>query len=53
MGGAIMTSWVIVELSTKKAIFETFSESVANAINRSKYQVVPIMAYLQSLNKGE
>lgn len=49
-----MTSWVILEKSTKKAIFETFSEDVANAINRRNYVVMPILAYLQSLNnKGE
>ena len=47
-----MSSWVIVEKATNKAIFETFSKKVANAINRRNYEVMPILAYLQSFNKG-
>lgn len=44
-------SWVIVEKSTRGAIMETFSARVAEAINREKYEAVPILAYLQSLNR--
>jgi len=45
-------SWVIVRLSDNQAIFETFSESIALAINKSKYQPVPILQYLVNFNKG-
>ncbi len=44
-------SWVIIELSTNKAIFETFSKSVTKKINAKKYKCIPILEYLQSLNK--
>ena len=44
-------SWVIVDITTKQAIFETFNESILSKLNTEKYQAVPILAYLQSLNK--
>jgi hypothetical protein len=44
-------SWVIVDKSTNKAIFETFSKSITDKINVEKYQAVPILEYLQNLNK--
>ena len=44
------SSWVIVHKDSNKAVIETFSKSVANAINQDKYKAVPILAYLQSLN---
>jgi len=47
-----MTSWVIVRRSDQAVILETFSEQVAQAINLKKYQVFPIMEYLQNFNKG-
>ena len=43
-------SWVIVEKATGKAIFETFNSKVADAVNREKYEVVPILEYLVSIN---
>ena len=45
-------SWVIVNKSSNKAIFETFNESVISKINQEKYQAIPILAYLQNLNKA-
>ena len=44
-------SWVIVDKSTNKAIFETFSKSITDKINVEKYQAIPILEYLQNLNK--
>jgi hypothetical protein len=43
-------SWVIVDLSTGKGVFETFNEKTAKAINQKKYKAVPILEWLQSLN---
>ena len=44
------TSWVIVERSTGNALFETFNPKLVAAINTIRYQVVPILEYLQALN---
>lgn len=44
-------SWVIVNKATGFAIFETFNENTAKAINTQLYKAVPILEYLQSLNK--
>lgn len=44
-------SWVIVDKITNKAIFETFNESILGKINVEKYQAVPVLEYLQNLNK--
>ena len=46
-------SWVLVELSTGKAIYETWSEAIADKVNTDKYKAVPIMEYLQGLNQTE
>lgn len=53
MGGWDMkiASWVVVDKSTGKAVFETFKQSTANAINRDKYQAIPIDEYLPTLNR--
>jgi hypothetical protein len=44
------SSWVIVNKATKQAVFETFNQNTANAINTRVYEVVPILQYLQSIN---
>jgi hypothetical protein len=44
-------SWVIINKATGFAIFETFNENTAKAINTRLYKAVPILEYLQSLNK--
>lgn len=44
-------SWVIVEKKTQKAIFETYSKKVADAINKTKYEALPARKYLEQLNK--
>jgi len=44
-------SWVIVDLETGRALYETFSAAtVANIVNPSRYRAVPILEYLQTLN---
>ena len=44
-------SWVIVDKTSNKAIYETFSYEFANMINKAKYEAVPILEYLQNFNK--
>ena len=44
-------SWVICNKETHEAVFETFNEKTAQAINTAKYEAVPILEYLQSLNR--
>ena len=45
-------SWVIVDKTNNKAMFETFSYDFANMINKAKYEAEPILEYLQNFNKG-
>jgi len=49
--GQCSASWVIREKSTGRVLFETFSAKLAAAINTARYEAVPILAYLQGLNK--
>ena len=51
VGEFMATSWVIVRRATGKAVFETYSRDVANAVNREAYAVIPIMKYLGNLNR--
>jgi len=44
-------SWVIVRKATGETIAETYLKHVAEAINKEKYTAVPIIDYLNSLNK--
>ena len=46
-----MTSWVIVSKGTGNAVAETFLRNVAEAVNREKYDVLPVGEYLGGLNK--
>ena len=43
--------WVIVNLATNQAVFETFNENTARAVNTRLYKAVPILEWLQSLNR--
>lgn len=45
-------SWVIVDKLTGHAVMETFDQKKIDALNTAKYKAVPILEYLQSLNKG-
>ena len=44
-------SWVIREKETRKVIGEVFNPAIALAINTVRYEAVPILDYLQSLNE--
>lgn len=43
-------SWVIVSKETGKAVMETFNQKLAEHVNTDKYQAIPILKYLVSLN---
>lgn len=43
-------SWVIREKKTGKVILETFDKRKVDALNVAKYEAVPILEYLGSLN---
>lgn len=45
------TSWVIRDKISGKALFETFNAAVVEAINKDKYEVVPIAEYLAQVNR--
>lgn len=44
-------SWVIVDNATGEAVVELFNPSLVAHVNLNKYKVVPILQYLQNLNK--
>jgi len=44
-------SWVILEKATKKVLFETFSRKTVDALNKTKYEAVPILDHLVVLNR--
>jgi hypothetical protein len=44
-------SWVIREKTTGRVLFETFDARKVDALNKEKYEAVPILDYLQSLNR--
>ena len=48
-----IASWIIRERDTGKVLFETFDRRVPAAINTEKYEAVPIMEYLTSLNNKQ
>ena len=43
-------SFVIVEISSGRVIFETFNLNIEKTLNKEKYKAVPILEYLCSLN---
>ena len=44
-------SWVIVNNETGQSVFETFDPAKVAALNTEKYKAVPILEWLQHLNK--
>jgi hypothetical protein len=44
-------SWVIVNLETGDAVFETFNPAKVAALNTVKYKAVPILEWLQHLSR--
>ena len=47
-----VASWVIVNRHTRMAIFETFNENTAKAVNTRLYEAIPILEYLQQLHRS-
>jgi len=47
----IDASWVIVDRDTSKAVMETYNFELCQFVNLNRYRVVPILQWLQSLNK--
>jgi hypothetical protein len=45
-------SWIIRERTTGRVVIETFSARVVKALNTAKYEAVPILEYLQDLNRS-
>ena len=46
-------SWVIVNKETNEPIFETWNKQLTLKINLKKYNVIPILEWLQNLNKHD
>ncbi|AGR48009.1 hypothetical protein PHIM7_289 [Sinorhizobium phage phiM7] len=46
-----MASWVLRNKETKEVICETFDHYKVKRLNTEKYEAVPILEYLQSLNR--
>ena len=46
-----VTSWVVVDKQTGKAVMETFNRATADAVNLNKFDVLPTLEYLQKLNR--
>lgn len=44
-------SWIIRNKTTGEVVMETFDPRVPEALNQEKYEAIPILEYLQSLNK--
>lgn len=45
------SSWIIVNKATRAAVFETFNENTAKAVNTRLYEAIPALQYLQQLNR--
>ena len=45
-------SWVIIDKQTGAVLFETFQASIIPKINAARYEAVPILEYLQQLNRS-
>jgi hypothetical protein len=48
----LCNSWIITRTSDGRAIFETFSEKVADRINRDVYTVETAWEYLARINRA-
>lgn len=44
-------SWIIVRKADRQAIAETFKSYVAEAINKDKYEAVPVAEWLSNVGK--
>ncbi len=43
-------SWIIVDRKTGKAVLETFNKKTADAVNTKRYEVLPVLQWLQRIN---
>jgi len=43
-------SWIVRDKVTKKAVAEFYCEETLQAVNTSKYEVIPARQYLEELN---
>ena len=43
-------SWIIRNKLTKEVVCETFNPAVVAALNTVKYEAVPVLEYLTSIN---
>jgi hypothetical protein len=46
------SSWIIINKATRQAVFETFNENTAKAVNTRLYEALPALQYLQQLNRN-
>ena len=46
-------SWIIYNKLTGKAVFETFEENTAKTFPIGHYHVMPVLEWLQSLNRRQ
>lgn len=44
-------SWVIREKTTGNVVMETYDRAILDTLNTEKYEAVPILEYLASLNR--
>lgn len=44
-------SWIIRNKNTREVVAETFDRRAVDALNIEKYEAVPILEYLVSLNR--
>ncbi len=44
-------SWVVRLRADKSVIFETFNPRTVAALNADKYEAVPILEYLEGINR--
>jgi hypothetical protein len=45
------TSWVIVRKADGDVLFETYNRSLIAKLNTERYEAIPILQYLYSLNR--
>lgn len=46
-------SWAIVDRATGNAVFETYRREVVQRLDTAKYEAVPILRHLASLNSKD
>lgn len=50
LGGRKSASWVLVDRKSGRAVMETFVETTALSADRDRYEVFPILEWLQRVN---